>query len=507
MIIGGCKSKTGDTEAVSDVNITINSADYGDIGDVLRINPRSVKAQDAEAALKAAGLWESSARISWDERLGSGGQYSFKNVKITAENGRSVTANTVNLGGLHMDGGVAKADLVDMSKLKINNNTASLKIDHLGLTYLPLAQNLGAIEKIDDLLDFSRAQPAGDESESRDDVHLGGPQAAVFKGVSGTADQAVFEIDTLGWGQDPKDLHIRFAAEDVLIRSSADDAMSLSLKSAKMRGLNPIDIKPDTQDSRGPLELFINNPQMGDVIIKDFNLTSDIITIDLPIVEQSTDQKGNTTLINSNMPALSLKFGQGDNIPADMLPFFEIINSLGFEKFIFSSQSAAEMNKETDMLTLEGASFNLKDGFDLNYKGQFSGFKYIQDLNNESGPDAYQALQENFKLHGFTMSLEDKSIIERGFNLAGLLMEQSPKDLRRQANGLLAIGSLAALTQKDGAIYSELTRNFSRFLQDGGIMTVQLAPQEPITLKELEALQGGEKPDLKRLGVSSAVKQ
>jgi len=69
---------------------------------------------------------------------------------------------------------------------------------------------------------------------------------------------------------------------------------------------------------------------------------------------------------------------------------------------------------------------------------------------------------------------------------------------------MLALGSLAAFTQKDGAIYSELTRALGEFIQDGGTLTIQLAPEEPITLNDLDGLQRGQKPDLKQLGFSSA---
>ena len=84
-------------------------------------------------------------------------------------------------------------------------------------------------------------------------------------------------------------------------------------------------------------------------------------------------------------------------------------------------------------------------------------------------------------------------------------MGQSPDDLRRTANGGLALASLAAFTQKDGKIYSELARALSGFLQDGGTLNLALKPDAPVSMKALEGITRGKKPDLKRIGFSSSV--
>jgi len=204
---------------------------------------------------------------------------------------------------------------------------------------------------------------------------------------------------------------------------------------------------------------------------------------------------------------ICLGFTEKGELPAEAQRAMQVIKSLGFDTMVFSAKSVTEMDEKTDRVSVKAASFDLEDGFDLNYKGEFSGLGEIRNLGPDASPDDIQAVQDKFKIHDFALSLEDKSIIDRGFKLAGEMTGQTPKNLRRQANGVLALGSLAALTQKDGSIYSEFTQALSEFLQDGGTMTIQLAPDEPITLKELDGLQNGQKPDLKRLGFSAATEQ
>jgi hypothetical protein len=502
MIMGGCNSKTGDTASVGDAKAIISSADYGDIGDVLKMAPRKVEAADSDAALKAVGLWEASERLSWDERKGEAGYYSFKNVQITAKDGKNITAKTVNFGGLHLDGETPKADVIDFGGLSINHDDTSLEIEHLGLTKLSLSQNLGAISDIDDLLDVARL-------DLKTNTGPQGPESVVFKGISGTADKTLFDVDTLGWGQDPKDQHLRFAAKDIVIKTDDKTPMTIRLSAAKLRGLEPINPAAEkalgqVQSRNGFLNLLTQNSQIGNISVKDFGIESQIFTLDLPSLEQSAKTKNGVTVMNADMPKLALNFTAADNLPAQGQQAMQIIKSLGFNEMIFSAKSITEMNEATDRVNVKAASFDLKEGFDLNYKGEFSGFGALRKLTPDSSPADLQAAQDNFKIHDFALSLEDKSIVERGFKLAGEMMGQTPKSLRRQANGMLAIGSLAALTQEDGSIYSEFTQALGTFLQDGGTMTIQLAPDEPITLKELDGLQRGKKPDLKRLGFSAA---
>jgi len=504
MIMGGCKSKTGDTAAVEEANVVINTADYGDIGDVLKTAPRKTTAQDAEAALKAIGLWDAGSKLSWESRSGSAGQYNFKNIKITTSDEEGVTIKSLNLGGLHMDGDVVRADIADFGGLTINDQREdlTLEIEHLGLTDLPLSKNLGAINQIDDLLGFGALKINNDEPSQ-------GPSGAVFRGVSGTSDKTVFEIDTLGWGQDPKDQHIRFAAEDVMIKSEDTTPITLRLETAKLRSLNPVNLAEaetagDLSQAGGFLDMLAANPQIGDMTVEGFDIQSAAVSVNLPSLKQSAQQNGNVTTINSDMPELSIDISAPENLPADAQSVLGIIQTLGFDKMVFSAKSAAEMDKSKDSVTIKAASFDLQDGFDLNYKGEISGLSRLNNINPNAGPDDIKAVQDMVKIHGLALSLEDKSIVERGFNLAGAMMGKTPKGLRREANGALALGSLAALTRKDGAIYGELARALGEFIQDGGTLTIQLAPDTPITLNDLQDLQGGQIPDLKRLGLSSA---
>jgi len=135
------------------------------------------------------------------------------------------------------------------------------------------------------------------------------------------------------------------------------------------------------------------NPQLGDMTIKGFDVQSDVFTITLPSLKQSAKQKGDITTINSDMPELAINISAPDNLPEDTQSAVQIIQSLGFDKMVFSAKSAAEMDKSKDSVTIKAASFDLQDGFDLNYKGEFSGLSSLNDLNANASSGDIDAFQ------------------------------------------------------------------------------------------------------------------
>ena len=514
MIAGGCKSKKGSASSVEDVAVTINHKDYGEIGNLLRVPVRKVTEKDAELALKSIGLWEESKLLTWDSRSGSEGSYSFKNMSSTDKSGQKFSAKNVTIAGLHMDGETPVADLVDMAGLKFEGKDTSLTIDNIGMTKLTLNQNFTALGYIEDLLDVADDDSgvADDSDVVDDDLNLDadvqGLQSFVVSGVKGQSDDSDFNIASLGWGQDPEDAHLRFAAKDLLITSKDADAITIKLASANIRGLEPMD---ETTTKRLELngqnsftDLLTQNPKLGDVDIQGLDISSDFIVLSLPKLTQSTVQKGAITNVDFIMPELKITVQEQEELSPDIAQAMAMLKSLGFDEMVFSSKGHTQINEDTDVMDIKAVSLDLQEGFDLNYKGKLSGFSALQDFSVETSPEALQAKQDQFKVHDFAFSFEDKSIVDRGFNLASAMTGETPKNLRRQVNGMLALGSLAALTQDDGAIYSELARSLGQFLQDGGTFNVELNPEAPLSLRDFEGLSGGQKPDLRRFGLSSS---
>ena len=500
MIVGGCKSKNGDANEVSDATVSISQKNFGDIGVVLNVPTRKVSEDESEKALKALGLWTESKAIKWAERSGREGTYTFKNISSKSKGDQTFNAKRITFAGLHMDGDRPVADRINMRGLTLKGVDGSVKIANLGLTDVELSKNIGALAEVDGLLDFADL----DLESGADEGGPKGPKSAVLSGVSGQSDEAKFSISKLGWGQDPKTSDLRFAAQDLSITVQGDQPMAIRLDSANITGVGADADADFTGLQAGIVDFFSQGQGFGDVDIQGLNIDSDVFELSLPTLTQSVKEKGKIMQADFDMPALTVAVVDNGKLSPEAAQGVAVLNSLGFDQLVFSSQGQTEINSKTDLMTIKAVSLDLKEGFDLNYKGKVSGIGAMKKLGAEASAADIKAVEENIKIHDFAFSLEDKSIVERGFQLAGDMTGQKPENLRRQATGVLAIGSLAALTQSDGALYGELTKALSDFMQEGGTLNIALDPQTPLTLSDFDALTRGKKPDLKRLGFSAS---
>lgn len=492
IICGGCKSKKNDIGAIGDANVLISQSDFGDIGNVLKVTPRKVSPDAAEPILKSAGLWQESELISWDSRTLKNDTYVFKNVLITEEDGSELKLGRLNLAGIHMQDDAPSADLMTASDIHIKHEDGIvLTIENIGLTDVGIGHNFDAIG-----------------SENRFDPS----QAFVASGVKANlGDEGFFEVGRIGWGQDLTDEHLRVAIKDLNMNITDKEKIAFKLDAADIRSLGPL-----TETQKQSLKSAVNtkrftgllaqNQQLGDGLIKGFSLESDSFSVELPKFLQTAKVKGDITNINYDMPSLKIAMREAKNMAPDALRMVKTFQSLGFDKMDFSSKGQTVLDKEADLMEIKAASFDLKDGFDLNYSGVMSGLNALRALgaDGSASAGALRGQQDNVKLHNFALSLEDKSIVERGFKLAGEMMGKDPDDLRRQANGVLALGSLAALTQGDGAIYSEFSKALSEYIDEGGTLNIALKPETPLSMNELQNLGKGGKPNLKKLGFSSS---
>lgn len=490
MIAGGCKSKKSSLDAVEDAAVSISLKDFGEIGDLLKVPSREVGLSEAERALKAAGLWEKDAMVSWDKRSGDKGTYEFKNLSLIPDEGEALNVKTLTLAGLHMVDDTPVVDLMTLSGVSVESDEFSLSVKNMGLTGVILTDQLSTIEDIAELettsIVISDAEFSGEDSQG--DIEI--------------------KITNLGWGKDPKDNYLRAAAKDISVKATGDEPIIMELASANIRGLTPVkgEDSTDILDFKNPdgfIGLLGQNQQIGDAEINGFEVDMDFFSINLPKLVQTSNEKKGVKYVDFDMPALTLSL-QEEAAPARAKQGIDIIQTLGFDEMVFSSKGQTEIDTTADLMTMKSINLDLKDGFDLNYAGAIEGLGAMQQLSLDAPHAEVEAAQAKIKIHNFSMSLEDKSIVERGFNLAGKMTGQTPKNLRRQANGMLALGSLAALTQNDGAIYSQFAKALGEFIDDGGTLNVALKPQTPLSINDFESLSRGQKPDLNRLGFSAS---
>lgn len=493
MIAAGCKSKKEGPDAIADAVVSVSQKSFGDIDNVLKAPKRKVSDAQAETVLKSMGIWEQSDWLTWDARSGDQGNYSFKNVVIKSGEGEDITAGKLELSGLHMVGDVPVADVLTFTDLKMTDDEFAMTVDSFAVKSVFMPEALNSIEDVANF-DLEPNQL---------------PQAIVVKGFSGGDDEVSIKIKTLGVGEDNDDNHLRFAAEDIDITSKGKEAFTVKLAAAHFKSLEAL--KPGTLealadvDNPGALLDFTNSMQFGDMLFTDLIVNSDYFDLSLPKYVQSAQKSGDITHVRMGMPSLKMDIKEAAALDPQSRQAMQMLKSLDFTSMEFSSAGYTEVNLSEDIMDVKEASLNLKDGFDLNYTAKFSGYQAMNKASvTATTPSDIAAAQENFEIHNFALSLEDKSIVDRSFKLAGEMTGQSPENLRRQLNGVMAIGTLAATAQGYGEIYGDFTSAFGDFIEKGGTLNIAMNPETPISLGLMKEIERGEIPDVKQFGLSTS---
>jgi len=150
----------------------------------------------------------------------------------------------------------------------------------------------------------------------------------------------------------------------------------------------------------------------------------------------------------------------------------------------------------------------LKDGFDLNFEYAAEGLSEmtakLQEQAQSSADvttllDSYNAL----KLRNLRLTLEDKSIVERGLKLASEMTGQSEKNIKRSLGMAVFAAARAAENEVQAEVYSETTEALAEFIKNGGTLTIEANPPEPFSLAPLITGQGAD-IDPESLGFSAS---
>ena len=214
---GACKKKE-DVGNVADVKV--EAADASIIKKLLEVDDRTVSDAEAQSALEAMGLTESSA--NWDSVEGSGGDYHYKGLSFTSDDGASVTIKDVKFDGVHMEGEDPSFDRISISGVDINDEDATVSLGGLTISR-PHPEVAGAIlEAVANL----------DSLDGMDmDFDLDGE--APF----------VYDWSHLPGNDDPEDV-MNLSVGDYVLTVTDAQACSSSMKSG--RRIVPVHVPPPT---------------------------------------------------------------------------------------------------------------------------------------------------------------------------------------------------------------------------------------------------------------------
>lgn len=495
LLIGsGCKEeqKPGvDTAAVTEtvmdkagdaVNVveswSVDRTSKADLQQFFKSESRS--SSNADAALAQLGMAESGGAASWDSMSESGGTYTYKNLTFGSGNDKMKAAE-MQLSGVHMDGDNASFDNLVLMNAKVESRDGKATFDKLAVAD-PQPEIAAAI--LSSLSQLSSMDDISANVELEDgDLPFG---AFMMEGVAMTSDDGMASIDVFGYGFNEADDTGSFLVSNLSIEGMDDDTgrdMKLTLGSASG---SAIDLKI-LQAMQGDMEMVGEhaNPMgggSGSFILEDLNLSADVMNMSLEMVQVETSKSGDETTQKMELRPMTISFTEEPDVP-ELMQGYQALQSLGYDELVFSGYMTARMEESTRTMILEDTSFSMRDGFDLGMAMKLSDFSEDDD----SDPI----------IHNMTLDFTDNSIVERAFEMAAEMQGGNAALMRQQAKAMLGMAGMMVETPEQRKMVTAMTGPLGDFLDDGGTLTLNMNPAQPIRASEVESM--GEDPAVMEL--------
>ena len=247
------------------------------------------------------------------------------------------------------------------------------------------------------------------------------------------------------------------------------------------------------------------------------SFTNDFIKASFEGFEGKAVEKGGVTTITQVGKPFRFSFLKQPEEPR-AAQGYDTLKSLGFDEIVLRSSQTQILNENDDSITVRDGLIDMEDGFRLNYTYEAEGLSAmvekakVEQANEMSDgaettpPTIEETLNalEPVKLRTMKMSLEDKSIVERGLKLASEMSGQSEGNLKKQLKLAIMAATFMGKSDLESEIIGQFGTAATQFIEEGGTLTVSVNPPEPISVKTLaESRENNLNP--KEIGFSASV--
>ena len=500
LVMGACGNKDKGVEGaekVADVvDFSVKSVDNRAIEKLLDVKSRKVSDSEAEKALAKMGLMNESGDLTWANKSGDNGSYSYKDVRVNTEDGETITIGKLDLSGVHMVDDRATFDRMDARDVTIDGSDGDASIDRLSLSRphpklgSGIMKALAAVEDLKDLDDFDI-----DVDLDSDDIAFG---AFLMDGLSVTGDEADLKLASLGWGENPDSGKAIFLLEDLELIGEDEDKdipIRMTLDSISGSGIDMNYFRAIGGENFGK-DIIARSKSMGrrapgfnpysktfdTFSLKNFNLNVDTLSVTTDGASGKATRKGGVTTVDQSLSPLRVSFSDTPK-DKDLQEMQEGLKSLGFDELVLSASQTSTLDENKDIFSVTDAVVRLEDGFNLSYDYEGSGLNSLKSLDqdNLSSGDLEDMLGE-MKLRSLNMALTDYNLIDRIINFAAEQQGTSPALIKMQAKGGLMVLSLGAQNEAQGKALGDIGTALGNFIDEGGTLKIRLNPETPVSV-------------------------
>jgi len=511
--MGACKPKDKSIteKTLSQIEpLRLKSTAGAQIEALLEVEPRKTDNTEAQQALDAMGLGSASDALKWSSKTGENGNYTYTDVRSLQSDEGEFTIKTLQLLGVHMKDDKANFDRLSAKGIELKKSEeeygsiARLEISNPGQKLTSnIGQTLNTITDKDRIEDAVKLETKGSFGALYlENINLVSPDVNLKAGSLGMAEdketqKAVFLI---------KDINTKMSEDSQAIKPNkgakklSDITMSLAEASGTGIDMEIVraviaanDVKNIRSRANDPSKMLLNSldfyKQTFDTLeFSNFNVNFDSLDFNAPSYQSQSRNDGDVLIVNQVFEPATLTIGEGSENPS-IIQARKSLNDIGYEKLVFQGRRDTRLNKAKDT-ALDQGLFELKDGFRFSREIKIGNFKQITealtrlqkegaDLNET--PEAFYDLE----VHSLGLSLEDLSLVDRGFKFAAQQQGTSEKILRAQAKAALLLLGLGAKTQAQGDLISQASKAMGKFIENGGTLDLSFNPENPVSIGEL----------------------
>ena len=486
-MVGACKPKDKGPSAEkssSAIGLSLKSPSRKAFAKHFDVPTRKVSEDEAKKALAGLNLLKSdSDRLSWAKSTGKAGNYTYSDLKAQSEDG-VLSIDKAQLFGVHMDGDTATFDRADFSGIKIFNEADDMTVTFANMSMARPTPSM-AKSVIRSLSKLEELEVDG----SKGDFEFGALSVSDMKVKSAELNGG---IDAILWGEDKDNGLADILIDDVNLNFESKQGESGKLT---LGGFSATGLRPEfTKGLGGPAAMAGKFGSVGkkfdEVKLENLVFDSSVVAVNTKGFSGKATEKGGVTTIKQVSEPFTIKLKESPTNP-QAAQSYAIVKELGFDELVFQSSQTQIIDSNTDTVTVKDGIMSMKDGFNLDYNYSASGMKELQALLRDgSGENDINAALQTMTLNGLQIRLEDKSIVDRGLNLAAQMQGTSPDTIKQQIK-IASAG--AALFSGAGGIETALMGEFgtalTSFFENGGTLSVVVDPAEPVAISELTNLK------------------
>ncbi len=333
-----------------------------------------------------------------------------------------------------------------------------------------------------------------------------------------------FAIESIVFSYDEANAMGHFRLEDLVLSGvdSESGPIAMSMREIRIEGVGG-EVVGEWADAmtREDVQGFMQS-YMETVTLRPADLFRELSISDIQLASSGVEMGlGELAVINEPVGQLIRSTGGIDalRIAPDMSApdgavMAASLGQMGYEELSLSARFNTVYDVESGRVYTEGENYyRLEDGFRIDFSSDISGYDRFAEtmarsaVVDENDAAATEALGRDIlsalTIHEIAFTLTDESFLDRIVSNMSAQQGMPAEQVRAQLSGMAGIMTMGLSQSLGPDLAMDANRSLMNFIQQGGSLTLRVAPEQAASIGELLLSDTGSgAPDFQALGLS-----